>query len=317
MLFLVMLIMTCVALLSSRVNAFKSTNRRHTSSRISKRLLVIPPILDIAEVEIDTVPRLIQQTNKITVGAVKDLLTLVYGKRHYARFAALETIARVPYFSYTSVLHLYETLGLFRQKEYIKLHFAESWNELHHLLIMEELGGSERFSDRWVAQHVAVFYYWLVIVVYIVNPAVAYDLNKHVETHAFQTYRSFLETHEEELKNLPAPQVAIDYYMKDYFLFDTCQNSAFEEALKAARGESPTGPSEPIEYRRPVIKTLYDVFYNVMLDEKEHAQTMSNLSRDVATRMAESRPPHESGTLSPGTQQLATQEAGSPESGTP
>ena len=32
----------------------------------------------------------------------------MYGDRHYARFYALETIARVPYFAYTSVLHLYE-----------------------------------------------------------------------------------------------------------------------------------------------------------------------------------------------------------------
>lgn len=37
-----------------------------------------------------------------------DALVSVYGDRHYARFHALETIARVPYFAYTSVLHLYE-----------------------------------------------------------------------------------------------------------------------------------------------------------------------------------------------------------------
>jgi ubiquinol oxidase len=282
--FLVILIVCSVVLLFSKVDAFRSVNHRR-NIRSNKRLLVARPELEFAEGETETVPRFIQQTNKMTVGAVKDLLTLVYGKRHYARFAALETIARVPYFSYTSVLHLYETLGLFRQKEYIKLHFAESWNELHHLLIMEELGGSERFSDRWVAQHVAVFYYWLVIVIYMVNPAIAYDLNKHVETHAFQTYRQFLETHEEELKSQPAPQVAIDYYMKDCFLFDACNNSAFDEALKVSRGEAPTVPPVVPDYRRPEIKTLYDVFYNVMLDEADHAQTMCKLSRDVGARM--------------------------------
>ena len=286
MLFLNLLVVFCVATLLSTVNSFKSMNPCKTIGS-TIRLQVALPELEISDGHSSaTVPKLIQQTNKITVGAVKDLLTLVYGKRHYARFAALETIARVPYFSYTSVLHLYETLGLFRQKEYIKLHFAESWNELHHLLIMEELGGSERFSDRWVAQHVAVFYYWLVIAVYIANPAVAYDLNKHVETHAFQTYRSFIETHEEELKSQPAPKVAIDYYMKDTFLFETCSNSNFEEALKLANGESPeTDQPALLESRRPDIKTLYDVFYNIMLDEAEHAQTMSNLSRDVGARM--------------------------------
>jgi hypothetical protein len=56
-------------------------------------------------------------------------------ERSFARFYALETIARMPYFSYLSVLHLYETLGLWHKADYLKVHFAESWNELHHLLI--------------------------------------------------------------------------------------------------------------------------------------------------------------------------------------
>lgn len=81
----------------------------------------------------------------------------VTSTRTYARFYALETIARMPYFAYLSVLHLYETLGQFRKANYMKLHFTESWNEMHHLLIMEELGGNERWADRFVAQHAAFF----------------------------------------------------------------------------------------------------------------------------------------------------------------
>ncbi|MEH2093056.1 alternative oxidase [Nostoc sp.] len=69
------------------------------------------------------------------------IVDIVYGNRSYARFYMLETIARVPYFSYLSVLHLYETLGYWRKADLLKLHFAETWNELHHLLIMESLGG--------------------------------------------------------------------------------------------------------------------------------------------------------------------------------
>jgi hypothetical protein len=40
--------------------------------------------------------------------------------RSYARFYALENIARMPYFSYLSVLHLYESLGWWRKSEYLK-----------------------------------------------------------------------------------------------------------------------------------------------------------------------------------------------------
>jgi ubiquinol oxidase len=120
------------------------------------------------------------KVNAVVVGAVKDMLSLIYEGRPYARFYALETIARVPYFSYVSVLHLYETLGQWRKAELLKLHFAESWNELHHLRIMEELGGNAEFVDRWVAQHVAFFYYWVVIGLYVLNPRVAYNLNEQV-----------------------------------------------------------------------------------------------------------------------------------------
>lgn len=158
------------------------------------------------------------QTNHPT-----DALVTVYGDRHYARFHALETIARVPYFAYTSVLHLYEvcacprsqknaflacprvrspstaldgrptdrppttppppsrqTLGWRRRADLMKLHFAESWNELHHLLIMEELGGSDRWADRVIAVHLAFFYYWVAIAVYVASPETAYNLNEQV-----------------------------------------------------------------------------------------------------------------------------------------
>ena len=44
-------------------------------------------------------PKFVVETNKFAIGFVKDILGVIYGDRHYARFAALETIARVPYFS--------------------------------------------------------------------------------------------------------------------------------------------------------------------------------------------------------------------------
>ena len=66
------------------------------------------------------------------------------------RFYAQETIAQMPHFIYASVLYLYETLGRWRRADYIKIRFSETWNELHHLLIMEELGGMKSFfTDSW------------------------------------------------------------------------------------------------------------------------------------------------------------------------
>jgi hypothetical protein len=57
------------------------------------------------------------------------------------RFWVLETVARIPYFSYISMLHLYESLGWWRAgAELRKVHFAEEWNELHHLQVCPHSG---------------------------------------------------------------------------------------------------------------------------------------------------------------------------------
>jgi hypothetical protein len=80
---------------------------RRTLSKLSQLNLLATDV-DMA----DELPQWIQTTNRLTVDAIKVALSLLISEeRPYARFYALETIARVPYFSYTSVLHLYETFG--------------------------------------------------------------------------------------------------------------------------------------------------------------------------------------------------------------
>lgn len=49
--------------------------------------------------------------------------------------------------AFISVLHMYESFGWWRRADYLKVHFAESWNELHHLLIMEVLLLLERHES--------------------------------------------------------------------------------------------------------------------------------------------------------------------------
>lgn len=207
----------------------------------------------------------LKETNRKLVRSLKSFLfdRLYQGEsidRDYARFYALETIARMPYFSYLSCLHLYETLGLWRNAEYLKTHFAESWNELHHLLIMEHLGGNEKFIDRFVAQHIAFFYYWIVVILYMTNPNIAYNLNEAVENEAYETYDKFLGKHTAVLKKIPAPEVAKEYYTgKDMYLFDVMNTSG---------------------KRRPKCKTLYDCFINIRDDELQHAKTMSSFQHN-------------------------------------
>lgn len=243
-----------------------------------------------------------KEFNKIAVGFLKRAVfdTLFRG-RDYPRFYALETIARVPYFSYTAALHFYETIGMWRKAKYLKIHFAEGtysvttlhacccllcsfsrslyssssllfilpirfnsdWNEMHHLMIMEELGGADRWFDRFVAQHIGVGYYMLALGLYFWNPTMAYNLNEYIEEHAFLTYDQFVKEHEEELKAQPAPQVAVDYYRDgDLYMFDEFQTGS-------------------CQVRRPKMDSLYDAFSAIRDDEAEHVKTMAALQTET------------------------------------
>jgi ubiquinol oxidase len=201
------------------------------------------------------------------------IVDVIYGNRSYARFYVLETIARVPYFSYVSVLHLYETLGFWRKADLLKVHFAETWNELHHLLIMESLGGDRIWGDRFLAQHIAVAYYWVVVPLYMLLPQYAYYLMELIENHAYHTYDKYLNENEAELKTLPAPQIALNYYRDgDLYMFEEFQNTSSRE------------------FRHPKIDNLYDVFVNIREDEGEHVKTMTALQKPEARKTFKS--PH-------------------------
>lgn len=194
---------------------------------------------------------------RVLVGILVFVINKIYANRPYPRFYVLETVARVPYFSYLSVLHLYETLGLWRKADWLKIHFAESWNELHHLLIMESLGGAEFWGDRLLAKTTALIYYWVIAALYVVSPRSAYHFMELVEEHAYASYDKFLQTEAEHLKTLPAPDVAIQYYRDgDLYMFDE-----FQTAHQVAE-------------RRPQVDTLYDVFVAIRDDEMEHVKTM-------------------------------------------
>lgn len=194
---------------------------------------------------------------RLLVNVLEFVLNVFYRNRLYPRFYVLETVARVPYFAFLSVLHLYESLGWWRKSDWLKIHFAESWNELHHLLIAESLGGNQYWIDRFVAGSGVIIYYWILVFVYVISPSSAYYFTQLIEEHAYHTYDTFLKEHETELKTQPAPQVAINYYRDgDLYMFDEFQTS------------------HQISERRPKIENLYDVYVAIRDDEGEHIKTM-------------------------------------------
>jgi hypothetical protein len=107
------------------------------------------------------------------------LLDTLFDGRPINRFYFLETVARMPYFSYITMLHTYETLGWWRRStEAKRVHFAEEYNEFHHLLIMESLGGDKDWEVRFLAQHSSIIYYFVLIFVWILSPTLAYNFSE-------------------------------------------------------------------------------------------------------------------------------------------
>ena len=166
-----------------------------------------------------------------------------YDDRPIQRFWFLETVARMPYFSYIAILHLYETMGWWKvSTDLRRMHSEEEYNETEHLHIMEILGGNRYYVDRFVASHSAILYYIGLLLLFLVSPETSYKFSELLENHAVDTYDQFIEENEELLKRLPVPQTIYDKKAKHYQL-----------------------------------ESLYDIFVIIRDDEEGHAQSMGNL----------------------------------------
>ena len=180
--------------------------------------------------------------------------------RPIQRFWFLETVARMPYFSYVAILHMYETLGWWSIDSQLRaIHNEEDANEGNHLLIMESLGGNARWSDRFIAHHSAMLYYAVLVVLFLVSPKTAYNSSELLEMHAVDTYSQFLAENEDALRSLPPPLSALEYYNA--------------RSATASRGIA-AGPD--------AVENLYDVFEAICSDERVHADSMRVLKNTDA-----------------------------------
>ena len=127
-------------------------------------------------------------------------MDLVYGRaRSLSKFKVLEVIARVPYQSwehvaYIAMTHMYGKPHFARRIfEFVKESRAQQDNEQWHLLILEEMvqGKGIRESFFWhrvVPQVIALAYYQVSWLLYVIKPAWSYRLNADFEDHAEHEY---------------------------------------------------------------------------------------------------------------------------------
>ena len=146
-----------------------------------------------------------------------------------------------------------------------RIHFAEEWNEFHHLLIMESLGGDQPYWVRFMAQHSALAYYIALCALWALSPTLSYKFSEMLETHAVDTYGQFVDENEDKLKELPPSIAAVEYYTVGV------SDPLFGEYQTASVNNS-SGVRKPgVE-----MKSLYDVFVAIRNDEGDHVSTMKS-----------------------------------------
>ena len=140
--------------------------------------------------------------NSFILNNTVTVLDFIYSNRHLQRFWLLEVIARSPYFAFLSVLHFKESLGIKNDTTMflMKEHFYQAINETEHLKEMEKRGGDKFWIDRFLARHLVLVYYWIMVIYYFCSPTNAYDVNIKIEEHAFNTYTKYLKTHPDDQK---------------------------------------------------------------------------------------------------------------------
>lgn len=136
-------------------------------------------------------------------------MDLVYGKKKtLSKFKVLELIARVPYqawenVAYIAITHMYAKPDFARRIfEFVRESRYQQDNEQWHLLILEEMVHKRQihenfFLHRGLPQIVALFYYHLSWLLYVIKPSWSYALNADFEDHAEHEYMEFVREHPE------------------------------------------------------------------------------------------------------------------------
>ena len=136
-----------------------------------------------------------------------------FAKRYGHRAVVLETVAGVPGWVAGSVLHL---KSLRKMKvgygPAIREMLAEAENERMHLMFFIAIA-QPNFVERWLVLFAQMIFTGFYFIVYIISYKTAHRMIHYFEEEAVKSYTEYLGMVENgEVENVPAPQIAIDYY---------------------------------------------------------------------------------------------------------
>lgn len=144
--------------------------------------------------------------------ALRFVADTFFAKRYGHRAVVLETVAAVPGMVGGLWQHLTALRKMRDDEGWIRTLLDEAENERMHLMTFIEIAQPNRFERLLIALTQLVFYnfyFWL----YLFAPRTAHRVVGYFEEEAVISYTSYLaEVDAGRHENIPAPQIAIDYW---------------------------------------------------------------------------------------------------------
>ncbi len=176
--------------------------------------------------------------------------TVVYGKKpSYAKFKAVEVIARIPYQSWEVATYTLLT-GLYaNEQRAIALAKTSTFsrqaqdNETMHVVVITQICKRMRctgfFRHTLIPLLFAFFYFWTIYILYMLSPKSALELNFLFESHAYAQYQEFLEREGERLRDTPVMSDFLTFYGRnvrsEYELFESIRNDELVHRNRSIR----------------------------------------------------------------------------------
>lgn len=135
-----------------------------------------------------------------------------FRKRYGHRAVVLETVAAVPGMVGGLLQHLKSLRYMRDDQGWIKTLLDEAENERMHLMTFVEISKPNAF-ERFLIMTVQAIFYNCFFFLYLVSPKTAHRVVGYFEEEAVISYTAYLnEIDAGRHENVPAPQIAIDYW---------------------------------------------------------------------------------------------------------
>jgi len=135
-----------------------------------------------------------------------------FARRYGHRAVVLETVAAVPGMVGGMVRHMRSLRRLEDDREWIHTLLSEAENERMHLMTFIEIARPSGFERLIILGAQGVFFTSFFLL-YVISARTAHRLVAYFEEEAVYSYTEYLnEVESGHIPNVPAPQIAIDYW---------------------------------------------------------------------------------------------------------